>query len=1008
MVTLFGLLNVGYRGINAAQAGLNTTGHNLANVNTEGYTRQRVDQQSTNPLVTTNGAFGQGVEIVSVERLRDMFLEAQIRDVQSNTSFNEELDNIFLRIEAFLSDPLTSVSDSVEQSTAGGINNLLSRFFRAMHDLSLTPEAPEVRTTVVESAESLSQNFNFIAEEMSLLRSDLNDRVALYVQDINRITTELASLNQRISVTELGDRVQANDLKDKRDKLLADLSKIIPISTNEDRDSMINVTFMGQHIVNGVIQQNLLLETSQTEDGITLYSFRINQQGLDVLDDSVRKGKLGAILDARDRIIPFLQNDVDTLARGIINEVNKIHSGASGIEGYSSLRSHFDFPVGVANPDSRRTLDSIFNNPDIRGDTSLGAQPFPVTNGEFSIRVADSDNSTRDVYTVNVDTDDSIYDIIQRIDRSDGIVNTARSALRFDPVFVERAQGTQGVGRDELNASLSQLRIAQGMPIAETPGTYSFEIHLQDAAGNGIDSDPTTREIEPFTVQFTDDMTLSELRTAIQTAGNGKIKANLVPSALDSTITVLQIEPLVQNASLSIQNDNSGLIRAFEFPLTDPNTPLIGGTAVQAMAEFSGSSAASFLGTDNPAFSPAFPGPPPSVVSEGTLELVIVDNNNVPTVTTLTINATNGIQSIDDLAAAIEAADANLDVEITNDNQLIINASNYRSFFFQNDKTGLVDALGFNEINGYGQIASQPFVDGSFEIVVVNDTGTVMNIFEVPVNADPSFNGGVMSLREIVDSINHAAGEVGAPIVASIVKDLQNPNLNQLQIEAVKGYEFTFRSDDSLLLSALGFVNGPVLDESGDNPILGAAFPIGIGDNIGGMVRAEWIPEVGIEISTAGEDKITLVGDSSNFLSSVGINTLFFGTDAQSMSVSRAILDNVNLLATSGDGMVGNNEAVLRMAELETKAVIRGKTLSEQYQSTIASLGIESSRANQFYETNNAILQELKSIQEQNSGVSIDEESINLIRYQQAYQASARVISIIDQLLDIVINRLGS
>ena len=100
MVSLYGILNIGARGVSAAQAGLNTTGQNISNVDTEGYSRQRVTQSSSNPLQNAQGIFGQGVEITNVERLRDMFLDAQIREVKSDTAFNEELDRLFLQIEA--------------------------------------------------------------------------------------------------------------------------------------------------------------------------------------------------------------------------------------------------------------------------------------------------------------------------------------------------------------------------------------------------------------------------------------------------------------------------------------------------------------------------------------------------------------------------------------------------------------------------------------------------------------------------------------------------------------------------------------------------------------------------------------------------------------------------------------------------------------------------------------------------------------------------------------------
>jgi len=196
------------------------------------------------------------------------------------------------------------------------------------------------------------------------------------------------------------------------------------------------------------------------------------------------------------------------------------------------------------------------------------------------------------------------------------------------------------------------------------------------------------------------------------------------------------------------------------------------------------------------------------------------------------------------------------------------------------------------------------------------------------------------------------------------------------------------------------------LNNTLDNPISDASSTLAVGDNIGGEVHAR-ITDGNIEISTTGKDQVTFVGDISHFLASAGFNTLFQGTDAKSMRVNQAIADNVKLLAVSADGTQGNNQAGLAIADLENQAVIDGQTPGEMYRTTIATLGVEGNRANQSLETNQAIRQQLESLQQQNSGVSIDEESINIIRYQRAYQASAKVISTIDQLLDLVINRLG-
>ncbi len=1007
MVSLFGILNIGNQGIHTAQAGLNTTGQNVANANTEGYSRQRIIQQATNPLVTSEGVFGQGVDIIDVERLRDMFLEGQIRGAKSDTAFNEELSNIFLRIESILNDPLAPISETADQSSTGGINNLLSRFFQEFHQLSVNPESPEIRTAAVENALSLSETINTISDQLKVLREDLNESVSLQVDEINRMAEEVATLNHRIMLTESGQKVNANDLRDRRDKLLSDLSEMIPVTTEEEPNGAISVAVAGYRLVDGVNHTDMKLEEVKKSGNIRITQIRVGDKGVYTLDDKITKGRLGAALDARDRLVPFLQDEIDSLARAIIFEVNKIHSGATGIEGYTSIKSHFDIPEGAFSPVTNKTLDKLFNHPTLAQDAAAADQPFPIQDGAFSIRVANADNDTINTYDVPINTTDNLYDIVNRIDRSDGVVSQAQSAFSFDPVYVNKVVAEQGAEESELNQGLGDLNVAQGFPIAESAGTYTFELHLKDRAINPIDSDPATNGAQPFEVSFSDTDTIEELAAAIQSATDGRIRANLVPSQSDPDARVLKLEAKDPEVSFSIQNDTSGLFRAFEFPMTDPNTPLIGGDVTQAVTSFEGQPTDSFMGSGNPPFSPAFPGPPPGVVREGNFELVLIDNNNMPTIHTISISPTE-VSSIQDLADAIEAVDSHLNVDVGSDGEFEITSSDHRSFFFQNDTSGLIKAMGFDEIKGHGKIGDQPFTEGSFEFVVTNESGVVSNIFEVPISADPSVVGGVLSMQDIVDQINRASDGAGAPILASIAKDPKNPGQNKLQIDVVRGFEFTFRSDDSLLLSALGFTEGAILNQTDDAPIQAADSTIAVGDKLEGMVRARSNKNIDFEIFTSQNEQISFTGDTSHFLAASGINGLFRGTDGRSMEVNNDILENINLLAASSNGNVGNNEAALALASLENQEVLQGQTLGEAYRSTVSSLGIEGQRVNQFFQTNEKILRELETLQEQNSGVSLDEESINIIRFQQAFQASARVITTVDRLLDLVVNQLGA
>ncbi len=1006
MVTLFGILNVGARGLSAAQSGLNTAGNNVANVNNEAYSRQRIVQTTIDPIMFPNGAAGQGVSVVTIERIRDMLLETQINNATSDKNFNEQLNSIIDRIGSIMNDPLTTISDTSNNSSNGGLNNLLSNFFDAFHELTNSPEAPEVRSAVVESARTLAESFSSIANDFGSLRSDLNEQVKFYTAEINQKTQEIASLNERIAAAEGGSKVNANDFHDRRDKLVTELSEIVPIKVIDNPNGTINVSIAGQAVVDNVNATMLQLESVDTEN-LDIVSIRIGAGGMDVIDKDIRNGKLGAILDARDRLVPSLQDQIDELARGVMYEVNKIHCGSSGVEGYDKVTSNFDFPQGAEDEDSIITLDRIFNNPVLSSRKSIGNSPYPVQNGTFSIRVADEDNKARDVFDVNINVEDTLNDIVERIDRSDGVVSSVRSSLKFDPVYIAKVQGNLGADATELPGAIASFASLEGKPIAEAAGDYTFDIRLRNPAGSEVDSDPNTSGINPFTVTINSAMTLQEVAAEIQNTGAGRIRAQLVTSTTDPDSTVLRIEAIERGATISFENDNSGIVQGFDFPITDPSVPLIGGNATKTQTVFTGDSADSLLGAGGPNFNTVYAGPPPTIIGEGSFDFVIVDNNNIPVMHTIDIAAA-GVNTLDELAAQMEGFDNNINVEITADNEFIITADNNRSFFFRNDTTGLVEAMGFSEIDGFGKIGDQPFQEGSFEIIVAEKDGKVTHIVEVPVQADSSKTGGVFTLNDIVEQINRTTSDYSAPLRASIVSDPSDPTKNQLQIKSEEGYEFTFRSDDSLLLSALGFTNGPVLAATGDNPILGADQTISIGDSIGGIVRAQIINNDIIEISTTDNDQITFVGDSSYFLAAVGINSLFNGTDALSMEINQDIKKNNNLLGASKDGARGNNESALAIAQLQDKIVIDKMTLNEFYRSAVASLGNEGSRTRQFLQTTEDILRELETLREQNSGVSLDEESLNIIRFQQAYQASARFISTIDGLIDVIINQIGA
>ncbi|MFH1738447.1 MAG: flagellar hook-associated protein FlgK [bacterium] len=1004
MVTLFGILNIGARGLFAAQSALDVTAHNLSNASTEGYTRQRTVQGTSVPITTTSGIFGSGVDVITVERIRDTFLDGQVRSAKSGASYYDEQESLFLRIESILNDTLTTVSDAVDVPNSGGLSNLISRFYSAWQELSNAPEASEVRSAVLESGATLADTLNLISEQLNQLRSDLNNKVNNLVDEVNGLATNIASLNSRISVAEVGEAFKANDLRDERDRQLDRLSEIVPIRVSDMTEGQVAVNVMGVRLVDGVVTN--LLETRHGGGvPVEIDNVFFERQGLQSLDQHLEEGSLGGIFDARDRIVPGLADQIDTLARSLIQEVNRIHSAAAGTAGYSSLTSDYVFPSGAGAPTSPTTLDRIFNNPVLSPNALASAYPFEVQNGAFTVRVATENNKTRGTFSVNVNLSDRLTDVVERIDRADGVVSVARSEHTFDPVFFRDVKSVVNFDPDDVLPSggppLALSVLFPDVPVGFDAGPFQMEINLKDASGNLVDSNPATTIVDPFTISIDPVDTMTDIVGRIATVTGGRVAAEFVPDPNDQSKVLFRLRATRLGETLSVQGDTSGIMRAMMVPITDPTIGLVGGTSASATGTFAaGEENTDFITAANPNFSPVFPGPPPSIIGEGSFDVVVVDARGNVRDTLNIVISDGGIETISGVAAQLDAM-ADIDATVNANGELLISSDNDSTFFFRDDTTGLIDALGLDTIDGHGQLGNLPFQSGTFEIVVADERGKVTDIFNVAINADPATS--IMSLSDIVSAINNAANAVGAPVFASLVPSPSNPSVYTLQVEGTRGHQFTFRSDNTLLLAALGFADGPVLEPTGNNAITGASAVTRIGDNIGPTVSAKLNTDGNIVISSTGTDEISFLNDTSYFLASAGLNTFFRGADAGSITINDDINLDPRLLATSKTGAPGDNQAALAISDLNEMDVQDGGSHGDYYRSVIARLGLEGAKISQFSEVNQRLLREFESIKEQISGVSLDEESINLVRFQKGYQAAARLISTVDQLIGIIL-----
>lgn len=216
-------LSIASSGIRAANAALNTTANNIANTHTEGYSRQQVTQEAADALrlFTTYGCAGAGVDTVAIERVRDEFYDLRFRN---NNSTLGEYD-----IKKYYTDTIQQYLDDDGDT---GFATIFDEFLSSLQSVTTSSSIRDAKAAFIASAQKLAEYFNTTAGNLQALQKDVNEEIKLRVERINSITSEIATMNKQINVVEMTG-TRANQLRDKRDLLLDELSEIVDIKTEE-------------------------------------------------------------------------------------------------------------------------------------------------------------------------------------------------------------------------------------------------------------------------------------------------------------------------------------------------------------------------------------------------------------------------------------------------------------------------------------------------------------------------------------------------------------------------------------------------------------------------------------------------------------------------------------------------------------------------------------------------------------------------------------------------------
>lgn len=316
-------LDTAVKALRAHQLAVDVAAHNVANAHTPGFSRQRVllrpiglDGSDHFTRDAFLGRPGFGVDASDVRRVRDVFLDYQIRLSLSSRGRYTALADALRTAELTFNDP----SDE-------GLSSVLAAFWASWHDVVNTPENTAARTALVHAGETLAGRIRRAFDDLSALREDLDQQVALMAEEINAKAREVAQLNLQIKQVELnGD--SANDLRDRRDLLLDELAELANISYAEQGDSTV-VVYLGNHeLVVGTEHRAVTPVADTGNPGMVKLVFAIDGEEL-----APTSGKLRGLLDARDVELTELQSKLDSLAQALITEVNALHTAGFGLDG---------------------------------------------------------------------------------------------------------------------------------------------------------------------------------------------------------------------------------------------------------------------------------------------------------------------------------------------------------------------------------------------------------------------------------------------------------------------------------------------------------------------------------------------------------------------------------------------------------------------------------------------------------------------------------------------------
>ena len=340
MTSTFHGIEMGKRSLITNTQALNVVGHNLNNLNTDGYSRQVIHLQAYEPIFMPDltreerpGQMGQGVITANVIRVRDLLIDNRLIFEHSNFGYFDIRNKYIQQMELVYSEP----SSSNDPSMINTLRTAFNEFMSSWEDISNHPDENAARIALIEKTNILTSSVQHHYNQLSDIRDNVNKEVQDKVIEINQLAQKIAHLNDRILKVEAM-KDNPNDLLDQRDVLIDRLSKIVDIQiSREDKDELI-LYIGGKMLVQGQKYEQLDLVAQADNNGYFDVFWKDGERLI------LRGGELAALFDLRDNDLYFEIKKIDSFAANVTDLVNELHRDGFGANGRTQMNFFVEFP----------------------------------------------------------------------------------------------------------------------------------------------------------------------------------------------------------------------------------------------------------------------------------------------------------------------------------------------------------------------------------------------------------------------------------------------------------------------------------------------------------------------------------------------------------------------------------------------------------------------------------------------------------------------------------------